>query len=91
MRLKTRHAFDDWALESYNGRLFLAQTQWQEGRALLDALDPRTGVSAGQISVPIARADLNGAAFAQGVAWLNISNRLHEVSMSDGQVRSTWP
>jgi len=91
MRLNTRHAFDDWALESYNGRLFLAQTQWEEGRALFDALDPRTGVSAGQISVPIARADLNGAAFGQGVAWLNISNRLHEVSMSDGQVRSTWP
>ncbi|MGQ9903389.1 MAG: outer membrane protein assembly factor BamB family protein [Anaerolineae bacterium] len=89
--LKTRHAFDDWALERYDGRLFLAQTQWEDGRALFDMLDPRTGVSAGQISSDIARADLNGLDLAQGVAWLKISNRLHEVSMADGRIQSTWP
>ncbi len=89
--LNTRHAFDDWALEQYDGRLFLAQTQWEDGRALFDVLDPRTGVSAGQVSQTIERADLNGLAFAQGIAWLNISNRLHEVSMGDGRIQSIWP
>lgn len=89
--LKTRHAFDDWALALHDGRLFLAQTQWEDGRAFFDALDPRTGVSAGQVSQSIERADLNGMAFAQGVAWLNISNRLHAVSMSDGRILSVWP
>ncbi len=89
--LKTRHAFDDWALALYEDRLFLAQTQWEDGRALFDTLDPRTGVSAGQLSLPVERADLNGLAFAQGVAWLNINNTLREVSMSDGRIQSTWP
>lgn len=89
--LKTRHAFDDWTLALHDGRLFLAQTQWEDGRAFFDTLDPRTGVSAGQVSQAIERADLDGMAFAQGVAWLNISNRLHEVSMGDGRVQSIWP
>ncbi|MCS7060189.1 MAG: PQQ-binding-like beta-propeller repeat protein [Anaerolineae bacterium] len=89
--LKTRHAFDDWTVALHDGRLFLAQTQWEDGRALFDALNLRTGVSAGQVSQTLERADLNGAAFGQGVAWLNIANTLFEVSMADGRILSSWP
>lgn len=90
--LKTKHSFDDFAVHvTPDNRLFLAQTQWEDGKALFDVLDPQTGVSRGQVTQAIERADLTGHAFSGDSAWLNIATYLHQVDMATGEVQSTWP
>jgi len=74
-----------------DGRLFLAQTQREEGKALFDALDPQTGVSRGQVSQAVERADLQGQAFDGETAWLNLSSYLYQVDMTTGDVKGVWP
>jgi outer membrane protein assembly factor BamB/DNA-directed RNA polymerase subunit RPC12/RpoP len=90
--LKTKHSFDDFAVHvTPDGRLFLAQTQREEGKALFDALDPQTGVSRGQVSQAVERADLQGQAFDGETAWLNLSSYLYQVDMTTGDVKGVWP
>lgn len=88
---KATHSFDKWLLQSTPAGLFLMQTQYENKAMLFDMIDPQTGASAGQRRIDMESAVLNGQALDGNTAWLNISAKLHEVDMTTGAVKSTWP
>lgn len=91
VNLKVNHGFDDWQLRSSDGGFFLVQTLWEDSKVLMDVIDPQTGVSKGQQVIEMQNPDLNGFDFEGNTAWLNLSGKLHEVDMTSGKVKSTWP
>jgi outer membrane protein assembly factor BamB/DNA-directed RNA polymerase subunit RPC12/RpoP len=90
-RLKAAHSFDKLILEPASAGLFLMQTQYEEKAVLFDVIDPQTGASKGQQRVDMNNAVLSGQFLDGDTAWLNFSTRLHEVDMTTGTVKSTWP
>jgi outer membrane protein assembly factor BamB/DNA-directed RNA polymerase subunit RPC12/RpoP len=90
-RLKAAHSFDKWILEPTSAGLFLMQTQYEDKAVLFDVIDPQTGASTSQQRIDMDSAILNGQALDGNTAWLNLSAKLHEVDMTAGAVRSTWP
>lgn len=89
--MKVNHSFDKWLLQPSDAGLFLAQTLWEDGKVLLDVIDPATGTSKGQRVVEIDNPSLNNFTIDRTTAWLNISAKLHEVDMNTAEVKSTWP
>lgn len=89
--LKLSHSFDKSLLQASDAGVFLAQTQWDAGKVQFDVLDAQTGASKSRQIVEMQNPSLNGQALEGNTAWLNLSSKLHEVDMTTGKVKNTWP
>jgi outer membrane protein assembly factor BamB len=75
---------------SENG-LFVATATRDDKQLLIDVLNPRTGVSKGQVTETADTAILTSGAFTKDRAWLNVWSNLWEVDLATGKVLSKWP
>lgn len=78
----------DWQLTPHG--LAVLQILEEPDQLTLDMLDPQTGVSAGQNTIPLSDTYLTDIAWSQNTVWLAV-RKIYAVDLKSRSLISTWP
>lgn len=79
-----------WAARLTSRGLVVLQVLPEPPRAVLETVDPRTGVGGGQVSASLEDADLESVVWSDDAAWLEVRT-LVAVELATGKILFTWP